>query len=542
MESASRAFYSLIQEFYDVWIRFHPEVVLRAGLPGYTGNLPAVSDDNVGALGSWLESTIVGMEEIDFHALDPAAQLDMELLFGACRDEYQSILECDWRHRDPPAFIPLGTIALLSLTADTEGYAALELCLKGVPKLLHQARSLLAGYPRLVPRIRIDEALLKGAATASLLRQLGSREDIPPKLQMLCEKASRAVEDYSAYLGKRISRHARGTAACGWQRFQEQLKLRHHLPDKLGDHLELARQVHQETLTELGTLSLQQTGSSDPRGWLQKLGCRSGLQAGGRLRYVQQRCDEIYRVLAGSGLFKLPDQAGLELRSLPEEYPVDYTTDYRAPAPGISGSAGMLYLAPPEDGRADTPEQLTAWCIRNAWPGRHMQAAVAAASPVAGTLVRRINLSASQQLGWSLYAEQLMQERVFSMLPEQKLHSLLERLRRSLMAVLDIELHVHGMAAAGALLQLQTLPGHSAEEATRDLLLLTRRPTRHLAGIVEWKLFEALRQWHSDRGEGDISDFHSRLLVQGSVATPLVIRRVFGQQAWEWVEARVYSQ
>ena len=54
---------------------FHPEVVLRAGLPGYTGNLPAVSDDDVGALGSWLESTIVGMEEIDFHALDPAAQL-----------------------------------------------------------------------------------------------------------------------------------------------------------------------------------------------------------------------------------------------------------------------------------------------------------------------------------------------------------------------------------------------------------------------------------------------------------------------------------
>lgn len=110
------------------------------------------------------------------------------------------------------------------------------------------------------------------------------------------------------------------------------------------------------------------------------------------------------------------------------------------------------------------------------------------------------------------------------------------------MAVLDIEFHVHGMAASGALLQLRSLPGHSAEQAAHDLLSLTRRPTQHLAAVVEWKILDALRRWHARSGGIDMAAFHTRLLAQGGIATPPVIARFFGRQAWAWVEAQVYSQ
>jgi len=543
MESADGNLQALIEEFYDVWFRFHPDAALRAGIPGYAGKLPAVDDNEVGALGSWLESTVVGLEEIDFHSLDAAGQLDTELLFGACRDEYQAILERDWRHRDPLAFMPLETICRLVQNADTDGYAAVESCLKATPPFLLQARSRLAEFPNLVPHIWIDAALKVGAAGTVFLKQLAVSGDTPGSVQTLCDEVVHALTDYLGFLEQHIAPVAEGAAACGWQRFQEQLRLRHHMSDKLGDHLEMARQVYQETLAELGGLAFEQCGSVDPRVWLERLHNGSRLQGGERLQYLRRRSNEIHYILSQSGLFRLPDAAGLKIRLMPEGYPFDCAPLYRPPADGVSGSQGVLYLEQKPLGAAvDTAEWLTAWCIRNAWPGLHLQAAEAGASSVAGSLVRRLNRSSSQQLGWALYAEQLMRDSGLFSAPEQALHCLLERLRRSLMAVLDIELHVHGMAVSGALLQLQTLPGYGAEGAERDLQLLTRYPTQHLAGVVNWKLLDALRQWQSNSGEVDAAEFHARLLAQGSVATPLVIQRVFGQQAWNWVEARVYNQ
>ena len=541
MGSASENLQALIREFYSVWFRFHPAAVLKAGVSGYAGTLPAVRDDDVSALGSWLESTIVGLEEIDFHALAPAEQIDLELLFGACRDEYQAILKRDWRHRDPLAFMPFQTICRLLLDAGGEGQAALEACLKGIPSFLSQARSVLAEFPGFIPRIWVDVALRVGDDGVAFLRQLSDKDDTTADLRALCEQVAQAVADYLKFLREDIAPAAEGTAVCGEQRFREQLRLRHHLPDRLDAPLELARQIYQTTRAELGVLSLEQCGSSDPRTWLEKLSRRDPLQHDAKLQYVRRRQLEIHGLLTQSGQFVMPDSASLELRQAPEECQLECAPVYRAPLPGGSGAPGVLYLEQAlSGGSADTPERLTAWCVHNAWPGRHMQAA--AASCLAGTLVRRVNHSSSQQVGWSLYAEQLMHELGFFPEPEYALYRLQERLRRSLLAVLDIEMHVHGMAAAGALLQLQALPGQSAEEAARDLLSLTRHPTQHLAGVLAWKQLETLRQWQSDRGDLPPADFHALLLAQGSIAMPLVIRRVFGAQAWAWVEAQLYNQ
>ncbi|MCP4284919.1 MAG: DUF885 domain-containing protein [Gammaproteobacteria bacterium] len=536
MDSASGDLQTLIDEFYDVWFRFHPDVAMNAGIHRYAGHLPEVDDDDMGALGSWLESTIVGLEEIDFHALDQADQLDLELLFGACRDEYQAILERDWRHRDPVAFLPFQTIYQLTLDSSTGGgRAALETCLSGVPGFLKQGCSQLAKYPQLIPRIWVDAALNTGAEGVRFLKQLSC---IRPELRLLCDQASQAADYYLKFL-EALLPNVEGSAACGKQRFQEQLRFKHHLPDNVDQHLELARRVYQEASNELGVLCVEQTGSSEPRVWLDKLGRSERLQGDERLDYAQQRCTEIHGLLADSGQFVLSGIAGLELRLMPQEYPPDCAPVYRPPSSLNSKSSGLLYLQrPPTGAGAGSPEQLTAWCVSHAWSGQHLQAAAASASPHAGATVRRANPSSSQQIGWSLYAEQITRDAGFIPAPEQALFGLLERLRRSLMAVLDIELHVHGMAASGALLQLQALPGHSKEAAARDLLALTRHPTQHLAGVVGWKLLDALRQWQQINGDEDLAGFHAKWLAQGCIAAPLVIRRVFGQQAWDWVEAR----
>ncbi|MCB1850747.1 MAG: DUF885 family protein [Chromatiales bacterium] len=542
MASSCADFQALTDEFYQVWFRFHPDTAQRVGVPGYAGALPAVDDDDVGALGSWLESTIVGLEEIDFHALDPAGQLEMEILFGACRDEYQAILECDWRHRNPLAFMPLRTVCGLAREADSLGEAALTRCLQEIPGFLHKARSTLSAYPALIPRIWVDVAQREGAAGVRFLQRLAERGEDAGELRAHCDQAASAVAEYLSFLAEKITPEAEGNTACGWQRFQEQLRLRHHLPDKLGDLHELARQIYQTTAAELSALCKEQTGVEDPRPWLERLTQEKKLQGEERVRYVRKRSNEIHRRLADTDQFRLPDAALLELRLAAEDSPLDCATVYR-PTTAAGIPSGELYLPRPVTGTAvDTPAQLTAWCIRNAWPGRHLQSVTASAGGHAESMVRRVNFSPSQQVGWLLYAEQLVQELGLFPAPKHKLYCLLARLRRTLLALLDIEFHVYGLTVSSALQQLQELPGQHAQSAAQDLLMLTRYPTQQLVGVVNWRLIDVLRQWQQSHGEGTPADFHHLLLSQGCVALPPVIRQLYGRQAWDWVVARLIPQ
>ena len=113
MSEAAAAFDELISEYYKVWFRFHPLAAIFAGVTGYEGLLEADGDDDIGALASWLSNLLVGLEELDFAALDPDRQLDMQLLFGAAMVEHRILLECDWRHRDPAKYLPLRQYALI---------------------------------------------------------------------------------------------------------------------------------------------------------------------------------------------------------------------------------------------------------------------------------------------------------------------------------------------------------------------------------------------------------------------------------------------
>lgn len=100
-------FDALISEFYKVWFRYHPVAAIFAGVPGYEGLLAADGDDDVGALSSWLSNLLLGLEELQFEALDPDRQLDLQLIFGAAMIEHRMLLEQDWRHRDPARYLPL---------------------------------------------------------------------------------------------------------------------------------------------------------------------------------------------------------------------------------------------------------------------------------------------------------------------------------------------------------------------------------------------------------------------------------------------------
>ena len=110
-----REFRALSREFYQVWLRFHPVAAVDAGESGYETLLPAIHDDEFGALASWLESLLTGLEGIAPAGLNEDLRTDLRILCGEAEVEHHALMEQDWRYRDPVRYLPVRAIRQLVL-------------------------------------------------------------------------------------------------------------------------------------------------------------------------------------------------------------------------------------------------------------------------------------------------------------------------------------------------------------------------------------------------------------------------------------------
>jgi hypothetical protein len=236
MSDAGRAFDALVREFYEVWFRFHPERAIEAGVSGFEGRLPAIDDDDIGALTGWLESAVVELEEIDYAGLDADEQIDLRLLFGSCHVEHRDLLEADWRHRDPVGFLPTTAIHQLIVFPQAQLRGALESCLAAVPEHLRHARAQLATVPGLVPRLWVDAGARGTRQGIEYLQSLTAHPVLraqcrnPAEIRALADRAGRALADYARFLTQDLAPEAGGEVASGPVRFARRLAQRHFLP------------------------------------------------------------------------------------------------------------------------------------------------------------------------------------------------------------------------------------------------------------------------------------------------------------------------
>ena len=548
MDAAARDFDELVREFYDVWFRFHPERALEVGVSGYEGEFGAVDDDDIGALESWLESLIVGLEEIDYGALDDDRRIDLEILFGACQEEHHQLLEQDWRHRDPLRFLPFRVLHQLVLTPQIELRNGLGVCLSRIPEYMRHARSQLSSFPELIPHPWVEAALLEGRHGLEYLTALRDSALVrricknPTEIQGLCDDALAALTDFLHYLEEEVEHRAQGAIGCGEARFRQILQQRHFLTTEPGRLQVLVDALFESCEEELQALALEHTGDRDPLAWLEEMHLRSPLAQGDMLEFAREHSRKVSGFLQETGALSLPPRSRLKILEAPGDLqPGSCSPDYVAPAPGDPDLVGIVYLN--LEGcsvSARLPAGLTGQCIRNGWTGRHLQQVAAASSPDAGSLIRRLNRSASMGVGWPLYAEQLMHDLGFTVLPEESFVRLLERARRLQLARVDIGIHTGAMDAEQALRMLDGLPGMSPRQTAIALMEVSRRPGSAVAGVVGWRIIEEARAClEAGDGEFDLCAFHDRLLAPGPIAAPLLISRRFGAPLWEAVKERL---
>ncbi len=542
MSEIARSFDALVQEFYAGWFRFYPAAALQCGVSGYEGGLPAIDDDEIGALGSWLENMILALEEFDFHALDDDRQLDLQLLFGACQCEYQQLVVQDWRQRDPLRYLPVTGVRQLVEAPQIERSEALSRYLSRIPEYLRHARAQLGTTPAQVPPLWLNTALEQGRSDCGYLRGLKTSRlqlrgyENALRIRALCDEAAEALDGYLHFLEQVIAPAAAGTPACGESQFLQLLRHRHFLPADPERLSALVRRVHDQAQTQLQELCETQAPGRAAGAWLDEISAHRWESPQERLEFARHQCESLRSKLTQNNLFTIPSQPA-PLRCTEPPPVLDYDNaiiGYRQPVPGDPELRGTLCLDPEDS----SPAALTIRCIRYGWSGFHLLAIAAAEAVASGGLMRRLNPAPGMAGGWLLYAEQLLFEQGVSIGADLSLMRLLEQTYRTRLALLDLEVHLHGLNVDEALRRLVSVPGVTEARARMDLLHLTRFPSDALAAVVGWQLFAALREQRKRHQPDDsLAAFHARLLEQGMAPVPLLIKRNHGAAVWNELAA-----
>jgi len=522
--SEAGEFDALVSEFYRVWFRYHPVAAIYAGVPGYEGLLNPDGDDDVGALSHLLGNLLVGLKEIDYPALDPDRQLDLQLIYGAVMIEHRVLLEHDWRHRDPAKYLPLRMLQELVVRQPERLCDALIGILEKTPNYMRDARGRLVELPGLVSTLWLADALELAEKGVPWLKRLG--RDLPQtreccadkgRLQNLASQAAEAIEDYKLKLISDLAPSASGTGDCGRELLDWLLRHRDQLELPTDQALVYAQKRLQSVYAEVEQLGLT----------LQQLKAGQGerLSGDGRLQAYHWEGARLKAFLAEQALLPLVDQ--------PLEYRVTDSC-FRQPDCGsyLRSEDGGVFLVPHDQqvGGGESLASIRMRTLYGAWAGRHYLAW--AGGVPAHSLVRQINPSAAFKRGWAHYMSRVLEARGF--FDEQdRLVLLQRRLALAEQAVVDLEYHAGEIDSRKALERLKTLTDIPCW-AEVSLTAISRRPTDAFMALLGADLVEQLSRRQRER-QPDLSlaAFHERLLAAGPVALPLVVQRAFGSEEWK---------
>jgi uncharacterized protein (DUF885 family) len=526
-------FDALIDEFYPVWFRYHPDIALSLGVSGFETRLPAAEDDAVGALGAWLENLVLALGEIDYDALDRARQLDFRLLLEAAQVEYQELLMRDWRYLDPTRFLPIQEIFQLTLHPPDELGDTLVALLRAVPEYLRQARVQLMEYPQLIApqmvEVAMDEADIGIAYLDALAGSVWLRHHCRSctSIHPAVDDAVLAIETYVECLSQDIAPKAQGSLGCGEEHFRRLLERRHFLTIPLSGLDTYLQAVYQDTFRQLAAHAQLMGIAGQPGFVMAFLQRQESFTGEKRIQVYREEATRLKKFIREQGFLTLPEQPFRIIERpvcpRPEQCDSGYLQepDRQGGIFFISGHSG-------DDVGGEPRSVIRSHCIRQGWTGAHLLTFGTGGS--ARDLPRRLAPAASFAMAWDLYFRQFLLGSGFCA-QQDRLVQLLHQLQAIKLALLDLHLNLGKISSAQALEQLSELE-LGPLEANRRLIALARAPTDYLAGVVGWLLIHQARVWLQRQEGFSIGDFNDQLLSQGPVPPALLLPHLFGDELW----------
>ena len=541
-------FDELVRNYYRAWFRFHPESAVELSVPGYAHLLTPCSTDDRGALVCLNDELRVELEQLDAAGLDADRRVDCELLLGSVQLENQYLLDVEPLGPDPQRWLPINAIYQLTIRHVEDLESALAARLRAIPGHLGAAQAHLSRSARRIPPNWVASSALAAHRGAEFLLGLDRHPKVMeilrrPAVKGLLERAATALKQFGDYLQHEIGPHAQGNFACGPEYFAHLLRHRHFLDVGIDELHEFGERLFRRTQGELQAACEEYIGDRDLMRSVRAIQGRHPA-ADQLLAVYRERMRAARDFVAARGLVTLPEREHLEVVETPVfmRHEIPFAA-YCEPTPTDPTQTGYYYVTPPADAEQLAEHDdtgLAHTCVHEAYPGHHLQFVTANLSAAARTLPRLLHPSATLYEGWALYAEQLMHEEGFISGIESRIVLLRDRLWRALRVLLDIELHTRGLALEQAADRMVAALGFPRSQALADLAWYTRAPTVPLGYATGWALISATRD--RMRAEASLKSFHDRLLSAGSIAAPLVIRRVFGEEAWRGIAGAVFGQ
>lgn len=533
--NASQETYDRIEKSYlATWCRLHPEAALEAGIDDYADTLSPHDDETLGIHIVLNEKCLAALDGININELDGERQINYQLLYSQANLEHHTLMDHDWRHRDPTRFLPTNALHQLTLRPVANFKHALKSRLNLIPAHIRDAKHYLATAPTLIPKVWLEMALAEAEASVDYCHHMRQHPRVydalteDNEIEQAIADAGQSLQGLVQSL-KQLLPVSAGDFACGREQFERLLHQQHFLPINTQSLHAFGQRLFDQTqqlLTielALSKLTLAEIQQHHP-------------SADHLLSSYQLEMKAAEDFLNQQDLITIPANQTLHVVATPQflQHQIPFAA-YLDPSIADALQTGYYYVTPTKN-EAELKEHnlaaISQTSVHEAWPGHHLQFLVANHSKEGSALLRRLNPSATLYEGWALYCEQMMLEQGFERHTGQRIIMLRDRLWRALRIIIDVEIHTQNLSLSDAAQKMVDALGFSQEQAMGELTWYSQSPTVPMSYAVGWALINALRDIINPANNVELKAFHDKLLSSGSIALPLVIQHQFGENIW----------
>jgi len=547
-----RKFDDLCHQFYHAWFRYHPEDAVDVGVYDFADQLKSFKQDDIGALIALIQKMLSALDELNFSELDEIRKNDYQIIKGAITIELHDLEDSDWRYRDPLEYVPINAIYQLLIHPNENVHKSIKRRLEAIPEYLRGAKLMLLQHPeRVVPEWATtarDIAHMGTDFIRGLVRNplLTTQFENPARLQPLFDAAASAINDFANFLENDVLPKAEGKFASGHNRFNRLLNARHFLTADADQILGFGERLSASTEEELLLLSEQICGEKNISKALDKVR-EQRPNASELLNSYRNRMQTAYTWLKKADIITIPEKQSLKVQQTPVFLrDVIPFAAYEPPMPQDKEQRGLYYVTTVEDETLlaeHNQYSIDLTSAHEAFPGHHLQFVLA--NQHNKSVTRLLNVSASMYEGWALYCEQLVFEQGLYNKKEHEFILLRDRLWRALRIVIDVKMHTGQFSFDDAVNLLVDKLGFDVSQAQSEISWYSSSAATPLCYAVGREIIIKTREIVMNEADGSpdkakLKSFHDKLLSQGSIALPLIIKSVFGESVWNRVHDDIF--
>jgi len=547
--AADVQFDELCKHFYHAWYRYHPEHAVDIGIYDFAEYLQSYEHDDIGALLVLNQKMLSALDELNKFELSDNRQVDFNVLKGAISIELHDLEENDWRYRNPVEYVPLNAIYQLLIHPGGNIQNAIKHRLEKIPEYLRGAKVMLSRYPERVVPQWTDTAQGIAQSGADFIRGLAKHPLIitkfsnPAKLQPMLDAAAIALKDFSSFLETDILPKATGKFASGANRFNRLLSDKHFFSCDAEKILRFGERLVKQTEAELLQHSEQICGEKDVYKALKKV-CAEHPNATQLLPSYQQKMQAAQSWLVEADIISIPEKQSLKVQQTPDFMRgIIPFAAYEPPSPQDDEQRGLYYVTTVEEElllEEHNQFSIDLTSAHEAFPGHHLQFVIAN-NAHKNNDIRLLNTSASMYEGWALYCEQLVFEQGLYDKKEHQFIMLRDRLWRGLRIIIDVKIHTGQLSFDDAVRLLVDKLGFDESQAKAEISWYSSAAATPLCYAVGREIILKTRERVDVSDKIKLKEFHDVLLSQGSIALPLVIQSVFGEDVWQSVHDEIFT-